>query len=167
MAEKEFDRLEEFFGRKRMELSDLDRALFRGYRPESVLQYINQLEIEVRRELLQIQKQYQEQLEALEGTQAALRAENQGYGACLDRIYESMASISMMFRHLLEQREPRTERPATDNTASLESQAEEVLRQSELMLDISEIPSSCVITPMFRSTVIGPQRDHWDAHATT
>lgn len=151
MSATELERLEEYFGNKQRELCRLRKVLFGGYHQGSVLELFSQMEQEYEGAMARAEKEYEAQLQALRSRNEALIQENQGYGACLEQIYESLSSLSQSFLSLLEQQRQRDEelKKGVAQTDVLGAAAAQEIRQAD---GLEERRTGRVITPKFGSS---------------
>lgn len=156
MEQEKFKDLEEFFGRKILELPELKRTLFGGYRPSSVQQYVEQLKEQTKQQILEFEKQYALDIQALQERCGELEQQTQGYGACLDQISQSLTSLSQSFLQLLEQQTQRDQLLRTYQR-QLGGLEREPLRtpQGTYQMEKTVSPEAGSITPLFREKRFG------------
>ncbi|MGO5116322.1 hypothetical protein ACTQ33_15150 [Candidatus Avoscillospira sp. LCP25S3_F1] len=156
MEQEKFKNLEEFFGRKKLELPELKRTLFGGYRPSSVQQYVEQLEEQTRQQMLEFEKQHELDIQALRERCEELEQQTQEYGVCLDQISQSLTSLSQSFLQLLEQQTQRDQllRTYQRQIGGLEEEPLPASRTGRRMEEA--VPTdACAITPLFQEKRFG------------
>lgn len=156
MEQEKFKNLEEFFGRKKLELPELKRTLFGGYRPSSVQQYVEELEKQTRQQILEYEKRHKQDIEALRERYGELEQQTQEYGACLDQISQSLTSLSQSFLQLLEQQTQRDQLLRTYQR-QLGGLEKEPLQTSlgEYQMEKTVSPEAGSITPLFQEKRFG------------
>lgn len=107
MTNKEWEELDSFFGKNRMELPQLKSTLFGGVDPASVYHYFDQLEEQARQYLVSIQKKYEFQIRSLTKRCEELEMENQDCVDCLDGLSKSITSMSQSFLQVLKRQNQR------------------------------------------------------------
>lgn len=156
MEQEKFKNLEDFFGRKKLELPELKRTLFGGYRPSSVQQYVEELEKQTRQQILEYEKLHKQDIEALRERCGELEQQTQEYGACLDQISQSLTSLSQSFLQLLEQQTQRDQllRTYQRQLGGLEREPLEPALGEQRMGET--VPAdACAITPLFQEKRFG------------
>ena len=160
MENEDWKELEAFFGKGLMELPQLKSTLFGGLDPVSVHHYFDRLEEQTKEYLRSIQEKYELQLQTLTRRCEALELENQDCVDCLDRISQSMTTMSQSFLQLLRRQHQRDQLLRTYQR-QLGSPGQEGGEECAFGSEREEPPLTSLPDPLLLSSFLAPE---WGAN---